>query len=159
MENKYEIEEITKMKQAALLLDNQDKIKAYEEIIEKINILIQRTNVVEIKEGFELDIVSLLRENKDIRKKIKDDYLEEKNQDSELYKQNNKELIVGDDVIEAVADEAVILNMGARALGTIISSIRVQILDDLINNTNISEVYITIDYVKKYKDGFTRSVV
>ena len=92
LENKDEIKNIKQMKQDALLLRGLDKIKAHEEIIEKIKILISRTNIVEIKEGFELEIVGLLRENKDIREKIKDDYLEGIIQDKELYIQNNKEL-------------------------------------------------------------------
>lgn len=92
IDNKDAIDNITRMKQNAALLGGQEKINLNDEIISKINVLINKTDVMEIKEGFELDILSLLRENKDIREKIKDEYLEGINKDTELYKQNNNEL-------------------------------------------------------------------
>lgn len=92
MENKDLIGEINELKQVSSKLFNDDKIKLNNKIINKIKILIDRTEVIELKEGFELEIIGLLRENKDIREKVKDNYLEGLANDKEIYDRNNKEL-------------------------------------------------------------------
>lgn len=92
-ENKDLIEEIVNDKRKSENLYYINKITANEKIIDKINILIDRTKISELKEGFELEILGLLRENKDIRLKIKDNYEEGITNNKKLYVDNNKKLM------------------------------------------------------------------
>lgn len=71
----------------------------------------------------------------------------------------DKELIFDEELINKIADEAVKMNTGARALETIVQGIKNQILKTVVESTNEKEIHITVDYLDKYKEGFVRGVV
>lgn len=71
----------------------------------------------------------------------------------------DKELIFDEELINKIADEAVKMNTGARALETIVQGIKNQILKTVVESTNEKEIHITLDYLDKYKEGFVRGVV
>lgn len=71
----------------------------------------------------------------------------------------NKELIVDEGVVEAIAEEAVKMNTGARALDTIVQGIKNHILKTAIETVDVKEIYITLDMLEKYKNGFVRMAV
>lgn len=70
----------------------EEKILINEELIKKLDALVDSTDVNGIKHVFQLQALSCFRENKEYREQIKDDYLEEKNDDKEKYVENNKKL-------------------------------------------------------------------
>ena len=87
------------LKEIGMVLDGKIKIKDKEslikvnsELMEKFRALINETDVEGLKDTFKLQILDLLRENKEICESIKEDYEEERNDDHKLYVENNKRL-------------------------------------------------------------------
>lgn len=73
--------------------DRKQLLEINENLIQKYNDLIIETDIQGIIDTFNLQILDLLRENKDICESFKDDYEEERNDDKEFYKSNNKKLM------------------------------------------------------------------
>lgn len=91
--NKECITEFAKiLKQKEDMTSNEDIILINEQLIEKLDLLIKNTNVRAIKDSFALQALGFLRESKECCELIKNDYLEEKNNDIEKYKEYNKKL-------------------------------------------------------------------
>ncbi len=84
----------TLMESKSVLMSREDKLELNGKIVGVFNDLIDKSkNVDGLREAFELQTLAILRENKDIRETIKNDYLEGRNNDTEKYKANNKELL------------------------------------------------------------------
>jgi hypothetical protein len=88
-----ELKEIGKMLDGKIKIkDRESLIKTNSELMERFRALINETEVEGLKDTFKLQILDLLRENKDICESIKEDYEEERNNDHKLYADNNKRL-------------------------------------------------------------------
>ncbi len=91
--------------------DKEALIKINNDLMEKFRALINQTEVEGLKDTFKLQILDLLRENKDICEEIKDDYEEERNNDKQKYIANNKRLakinreifVLGNSIKEALS--------------------------------------------------------
>lgn len=72
---------------------------------------------------------------------------------------HGKEIIYDDLLIEKIAEEAVKMNTGARALQTIVNGIENQFLGKLIDPKGEKEIIISESYLDEYKKGFIRRAV
>lgn len=91
--NKQCLSEVTKiLKQKEDVTNNEDVVLINEQLIEKIDSLINNTNVRVIKDSYALQVLSFLRESKECCELIINDYMDEKNNDVEKYKEYNKKL-------------------------------------------------------------------
>lgn len=79
-------------KQKEQLKDREEILKINGTLIEQLDNLSKATDIEEINRMFKLQALSFYYENKKICEEIKDEYLEEKNNDKEKYIQNNKRL-------------------------------------------------------------------
>ena len=85
-ENKKILEEIAQLTEAKDSIKYiEDKITINNELINKLNALVISTDIKAIDDTFQLQIMSILRESKDLCEKIKDEYLDGKNDDIEKY--------------------------------------------------------------------------
>lgn len=93
-EHNEQIQEIAKLvqeKESAKY--NEDKIAINEQLIEKLDELIASTNIQGIMDTFGLQALGYFRENKEFCEKIRDEYLDEINNDREKYKEYNSKLM------------------------------------------------------------------
>lgn len=93
-ENKDRINEIADItKQKVENMDKEERFEINNELIKKIDDLSKSTKIKAISDVFALQALSLFRENKEICEEIKDEYLNEENNDKEKYKLYNKKLM------------------------------------------------------------------
>lgn len=132
-ENKELIDAIAKItKEKDSEPNNEKKIAINENLIEKIDELVKKTNIRGVKDAFMLQALTSLRENKELCEQIKEAYLEEENDDKEKYdlyskklRKINYELFVrGNSIKDALIDsgKGVVKNTAVMSLAKAIMS-------------------------------------
>lgn len=91
--NKSKIEEIGKKASNKNDATELDKIKINEELIKDLDSIARSSDILGVRNVYQLQALGFLRENKELCEIIKDEYLDEKNDNKELYRIVNEKLM------------------------------------------------------------------
>lgn len=92
--NKDAINELTKIiNEKESMTSSEERIEINKIIVDKIKEIMKNTKLPTVRQNFDLEILGILRENKDLCKQITSGFLNEDNNDTKKYIEYNKELL------------------------------------------------------------------